>query len=251
MPHFKDVQRQLAAHLRDPENNPPPEGLADERLNVYRSLFFNNISSFISNGFPVLKKFYDKDAWQQLVRNFYACHQSHSPYFSEVSQEFVQFLADEYQPTPADPPFIAELAHYERAEIALSIADVSVDWESIERAADFIDKSPVPSPLAWRFKYHWEVHRISPDYRPSEPLEQAIYIILCRNRANKINFIRANEVTHRLLKNLEEHPDRTGGENISATIQELHLPQTDATVQGALQTLNKLFEQEVILGVRR
>ena len=34
-PAFKKHQYELTAHLRDPENNPAPEGVEDRRLDIY------------------------------------------------------------------------------------------------------------------------------------------------------------------------------------------------------------------------
>ena len=44
------LQSQLnsfAAHIRDPENQAGPAGVEDRRMDIYRQLFFNNISIFI------------------------------------------------------------------------------------------------------------------------------------------------------------------------------------------------------------
>ena len=250
-PDFKEIQLQLAAHFRDPENNPAPAGLERKRLNVYCSLFFNNIVGFISNGFPVLRKFYTKSKWEELIRKFYSQHKSHSPYFAEISKEFVHFLDEEYQPTDGDPPFIAELAHYEWAELALAVADADIDWHSIERSNDFLNRPPILSPLAWRFVYRWKVHQISPDYIPQKPSNKSICLILCRNKQDKIHFILINEVTYCLLEQIEKNTIATGQQHIQATIRQLGLPNTQAVMDGALKTLNELFAKEVILGVRK
>ena len=60
--------------------------------------------------------------WHALVRAFIDQHRCHTPYFLEISQEFVQFLMQDYRPLASDPPFLAELAHYEWVELALDIA---------------------------------------------------------------------------------------------------------------------------------
>ena len=35
-PSFKDLQYRFTAHIRDPQNNPAPEGIEDRRLAIYR-----------------------------------------------------------------------------------------------------------------------------------------------------------------------------------------------------------------------
>ncbi|MGA0002453.1 MAG: putative DNA-binding domain-containing protein, partial [Steroidobacteraceae bacterium] len=42
-----ELQRCLAAHLRDPEGSPPPPDIEDRRLAVYRDLFFNNLRDLL------------------------------------------------------------------------------------------------------------------------------------------------------------------------------------------------------------
>jgi uncharacterized protein len=53
------------------------------------------------------------------VRAFIDQHRCHTPYFLEISQEFVQFLMQDYRPLASDPVFLAEMAHYEWVELAL------------------------------------------------------------------------------------------------------------------------------------
>src|SRR3546814_9823218 len=38
-----DQQFRLSHHIRDPEHNPPPPGIEDRRLQIYRELFYNNL----------------------------------------------------------------------------------------------------------------------------------------------------------------------------------------------------------------
>ena len=44
---FKDIQNVFTQHMRDPDNNPAPEGIEDRRIGVYRELVYNNIQNFI------------------------------------------------------------------------------------------------------------------------------------------------------------------------------------------------------------
>ena len=77
-PLFQRVQFEFAGHIRNPLSNSAPEGIEDRRLAIYRNLFFNNIESFIANGFPILKSITDTDRWVSLVRDFVHRHQSQS-----------------------------------------------------------------------------------------------------------------------------------------------------------------------------
>ena len=116
------TQLSMARYLRDPGRQPPPPGVEMRRLKIYEDLVFNNIEGFISGGFPVLRSLYTDLDWKALVRAFMSQHRCHTPYFLEISQEFVRFLMEDCPARACDPPFMAEVAHYEWVELALDIA---------------------------------------------------------------------------------------------------------------------------------
>lgn len=102
MPEFQVVQAAFAAHLRDPAAQAAPPDIEDRRMAIYRRLFFNNIQSFLSNAFPVLRQLYADADWQVLVRGFYARHRCRRPQFYQLAEEFLDYLAEEYESGPAD-----------------------------------------------------------------------------------------------------------------------------------------------------
>ena len=60
------LQKDFAAHIRDPQSAVAPEGIEDRRMGIYRDLFFNNIRNFLSANFPVLKTLFDDKGWEEL-----------------------------------------------------------------------------------------------------------------------------------------------------------------------------------------
>ena len=70
---YQDIQYRFAAHIRDPQHVPAPEGIEDRRMAIYRDLFFNNLKSLLSSTFPVLKKLLADDKF-----NFFAFGESGS-----------------------------------------------------------------------------------------------------------------------------------------------------------------------------
>ena len=64
---FQKKQYEFAAHIRDPEHNPAPDGVEDRRMAIYRELFFNNLLKLISNTFPVLRKLHRPEHWRGTV----------------------------------------------------------------------------------------------------------------------------------------------------------------------------------------
>ena len=54
-------QLAFAARIRQPESQALLPGITAERMAVYEGLFFNNIESFLSSGFPVLRRLFDDE----------------------------------------------------------------------------------------------------------------------------------------------------------------------------------------------
>ncbi len=249
LPNFKKHQYAFTAHIRDPENNPLPAGVEDRRMAIYRELLFNNVNSFLENSFPVLRSLYRDESWLKLARNFFANHQSKTPYFLEIPQEFLDFLQSEYHPIHEDPPFLLELAHYEWVELALTVADEGTDTDNIDRNGDLLAGIPVVSPLAWLLVYQWPVHRISPDYRPNQPPENPSYLIVYRDNEDTVQFIEANPVTARLMQLMQENKDQPGRELLQQVADEIEHPDPEIVLQGGHQTLVRLYKKGIVSGV--
>jgi hypothetical protein len=251
MPEFMRKQHEFAGHLRDPEHNPAPPDVEGRRMAIYRRLFFRNIESFIAKGFPVLRKLYADTDWEKLVRGFFARHRSESPHFIDISREFVQYLQNEHEARPCDPPFLQELAHYEWVELALSVSTETADVSGLDPNADLLQGEPALSPLAWPLGYRWPVHMISPEYRPDTPPEQPTYLVVYRDRNDQIRFVSINAVTARLLELLQEQPELNGLQALQQIAQEMKHPNPEIVINGGKQTLEQLKSQGIILGVRR
>jgi hypothetical protein len=248
---FQDVQRGFAAHIRDPEGVTAPPDVEDRRMAIYRELMFNNISSLIATGFPVLRKLYDDESWRNLVRGFMIRHRSQTPLFPEVGREFIAYLQTHHEPTNEDPPFLLELAHYEWVELALAISEEQIDLIDIDPNGDLLDGVPVVSPLAWPLTYQWPVHAIGPDYRPEQLPEQPTHIVVYRDRHDEVGFLLVNPVSLRLIQLLDEEEVLTGRAAIDRIAEELNHPDPEVVLRGGLAALEELREQGVILGTRR
>jgi hypothetical protein len=160
---LRELQFRFAAHLRDPQRQPPPAQIDPRRLQVYRELYFNNIQSLLAANFPVIASTLGEERWLPLVRAFCREHCAHTPLFPEIGQEFIHFL--DQQPVRADAPWLLELAHYEWIELALKISDAPLPAH--DPAGDLLAQAPVLSPWCRALAYTWPVHRIAPDYHYS------------------------------------------------------------------------------------
>ena len=246
---FQAIQRRLAAHLRDPAQ--PSPAAEQRRLDVYRNLFFNNIKGFLSDAFPVLRKLYGDDDWNELARLFYARHRCHSPYFAEISREFVAYLEDEHKARPCDPPFLLELAHYEWLELALARADDETDKATINPDGDLLSGVPAPSALAWQHAYEWPVHRIGPDFIPQQPGAVPTWLVVFRDREDQVRFMELNRLSALLLERITEQSGATGEQLIRQTARELALEDTDGALQSGRRVLGAMRDKDILLGVRR
>ena len=244
LPMFQQTQYAFAAHLRDPDANPAPPDVEDRRMKIYRELVYNNIESFIATGFPVLRQLTADQQWYALVRDFVSRHCSHSPYFLEISQEFLKYLQEE-RPLVTDLPFMLELAHYEWVELALDVAEGYLP-ELPPVPVDVMAESLQVSPLAWRLSYEYPVHLIGQEYQPAEPPEQPTFLVVYRNREQSVKFLESNAVTIRLLQLLET-PHCTGLDALQTVAGELEHDNPEVIIAHGAELLEWLYQLDIIV----
>ena len=246
--NFQQTQYEFAGHIRNPEQEPRPSDIEERRMAIYRDLFFNNISNFLSGTFPVIKKILSADRWDELIREFMIKHHAHTPLFLEMPQEFIEFLQTTYKPKADDYGFLVELAHYEWVELAVSVDTAEINMDEIDPQGDLIAGVPVLSPLAWPLSYSYPVHQIRPDNLPSHAPEQGTYLVVYRDQEDKVGFLEINIVTARLLEMLKENPDQSGQSLMTHIAQEMNHPQPEVVVDGGAKTLAQLRRHDIILG---
>ena len=251
LPEFQKKQYAFAAHIRDPDHAPAPEGIEDRRMAVYRNLFFNNLRNLLGGMFPVIRKIVSDDKWSQLIRLFMQRHRADTPYFLQLPREFLDFMQHEYELQDDDFPFLLELAHYEYAEIALSISEEVSDVEGVDPDADLLANVPVKSALTRVFAYSYPVHRIAPEFLPREPAEQPVFIALYRGSDDKVRFLELNPVTAGLLEAIEHNESlQTGEQLLRSLAQQIDYPDADALVKHGVDILEQMREMEILIGAR-
>ena len=245
-------QDAFAAHIRDPERVPPPPGIEERRLKIYRELFFNNVESMLAGNFPVLRKLYGDDGWQALIRAFYRDHDCQTPLFTELAREFLRYL-DARADTDTgndDPPWLRELAHYEWIELALQISEARSNDIAHEPHGDLLEGRPLVSPLAWPLAYAWPVHRIGPDYRPEMPPEAPTLLMLRREADGTVSFHALTPLSFRLLQRLDAEPALIGREQLLALAAEAGAADLDAFLRDGAAMLAQMRAEGTILGTR-
>ncbi len=255
LPGFRETQIEFSAHIRNPDSNPRPVDVEPRRMQIYLDLFYNNIEGFLANGFPIAKQVLGHDAWHELAREFVHLHPSESPYFLEVSQEFLTFLSTRDAGRVAD--FLLELCHYEWVELALSVSDIAMPDEEIDPSGDLLSQRIVVSPLIWPLAYRYPVHEIGPQYQPADPPEQPTHLVVYRRDDDKVKFLLGNAVTLRLIEILggvplgtqcDESGRITGEEALTRICSELSDVESSVVYEKGVATLTQLRKAQILLG---
>lgn len=251
LPKFQQLQYAFAAHIRNPDKNDRPSDIEDRRMAIYRDLFFNNVEGFLAGNFPVFKQLCSEDYWLEMARDFFDNHHCHTPYFLEIGQEFLAYIANERVADERDPVFMQELLHYEWVELALDASEVTLTVDSIDPNGDLLEGHPVQSPLAWLLSYQFPVHCIRPDFQPEVAPETPTFLIAYRNRDDEVNFMEVNSVSGRLLYLLSEDATLSGEAALKQIAEEMGHPDTEQVIQGGLQTMEHLRAKGILLGIER
>ena len=247
---LREQQFRLAAHIRDPAGAPPPPGIEERRLAIYRDLFYSSLQGLLAGNFPVIRKLLGDRDWHALVRDFYREHRCATPLFPELPREFIQYVQARAESDRGDKPWLLELAHYEWVELALDLSEASETEVPHEPAGDLLHGVPVLSPLAWPLAYAWPVHRLSPRFQPDQPPEAATFLLVQRDVAFKVHFHELSPLSFRLLQRLSDQPHLSGREQLLALAAEATAPDPDAFVALGHDMLRQYLATRVILGTR-
>lgn len=243
LPEFQRFQFKFARHVRDPRGAARPAGVPARRMGLYNELLFNNIESSLDACFPVSRDTLGTRSWPRLVRAFFRDWRCLTPHYREIPREFVRYLA-EAAPAANLPPWLAELAHYEWAELAVDIMDTP-DAPSCETGGDLLEGRPVLAPALMNLAYAWPVHRIGPSHRPRKPVPA--HLLVFRRRDDSVGFMELNPVSSRLVTLLQED-GMTGRKAALRISDELSHPDSDIVTAGAAATLEALRQSGAIYG---
>lgn len=254
---FQRIQHDFAGHIKDPENTSKPADVDDRHMTVYRDLFFKNIMSFLDGAFPVLAEIIGTKRWQEIGRQFFIQHENKSPYFLEISQEFLKFLETEFVSKENDPEYMYELAHYEWLELFVAVepepearvkgkVEAQVDSASEQNVEHSV---LILSPVVEGFLYSYPVHQISAEQPEVE--EKPTALIVYRGRDEDVHFVETNPFTLQLLALLKEGVESevqqtTGGEVLQSLLAKMNMNDNQAAYQGGLDTLNQWLSLGII-----
>lgn len=241
---FKAKQQEFAAFIRNPDGYPAPADVKPERMRMYRELFFNNIEGFLASHFPVLKSLLEPERWLELAQDFFAKHRSRTPYFSEIPEEFLDYLQNERN-DPEDLPFMLELAHYEWVEMALAIAREETP-AAIDASANLLQLPLSLSPLAWPLAYRYPVHEIAKASPAAEAPEHPSFLVVYRTPDDAVKFLQVTPSTYRLLEIISDRQPITAEACLKQIAAELDAADIDQIVEQGLKTLRDLADKSII-----
>ena len=248
---FQAVQRAFCAYVRDPANNPMPENVDPERMQLYSRLFFNNILNMFRDFLPVTCSLYKREDLVRLARAYFSRHQSHTPYFHRMGREFLQYLSEEHEPTAADPPFLKELVDYEWAGLDVRIhnsgeAEPAAPFDSV---ADPLDHPMVLLPDRVLRVYTYPVHKISSEWQPEAAPETPTFLLIYR-APERTRYMELNAASARLVQLLEAEPDAPARAHLQTIAGEMPQVPSEKVLAGGFEALSSLFDRGVILGIR-
>jgi uncharacterized protein len=250
-PRLKAQQFGFAAHLRDPERAPAPEGLEERRLQIYRELFYNNIEGLLASNFPVIRKLLGDDRWHRLIRDFYREHRCHTPLFPELGKELLRYLQTREEAGRGDPPFLLELAHYEWIELALALDEQELAEVPHDPEGDLLAAVPVPSPLAWPLAYAWPVQQLRADFQPAQAPPLPTFLLVVRGRDDKVQFKAIDALGFQLMQALHDNAAGSSGRALlEALAARLGAPDVPAFVAAGAGLLEQLRRRDAVLGTR-
>lgn len=247
---FRAVQKSLTDWLRDPVSAPVPAGMERRRLDVYRELFFNNVSGFVENAYPVLQSLTAPAEWQRLVAGFFAQHRCHTPYFREIAREFLDHLERGGASWVEGKPWRRELAHFEWAEMAAEFTGDDALPAGVCAQGDLLDNRPVPAPALWVLVYRWPVHLFTAENPPgTEPPPQPCCLLVFRDADDGVRRLEVNALTARLVECLQQEAGLTGRALLARVAAEAGMAVDADFVAAGAATLEELRQAGVIRGV--
>jgi uncharacterized protein len=240
-----ELQRQFAAHIRDPDHQAVPDDVSPRRMRVYTELFYRNIEQLLAGGFPVIRRILPDDEWHALVRDFMVRHRCRTPLFTAVGQEFVAFLSS-HDSALAARPFLAELARHEQLEVEAALAPDIEPINVLDPAEELLDRPLGLAPSARVTEFRFPVHRIGPEFQPMTPPELPTWLLVYRDPGDRVRFMELNAFSYTLLDLLGRHPDETARAVLAALAAAMGNVGVEEVIVSGSEFLQQLMARGVL-----
>lgn len=189
---FQQVQQDFCQWLRDPAPalSTSVQGVAVDRMQVYRELLFNNVVSFIDMVFPVARSLLQPEEWEGLQQAFFSRARCQSPFYLDISKEFLDYLQQEPPGLLSAYPWLIELLHVEWMELHVEVAPFN--WPDSQHilqldALPDLDSDTMLAfsiPL-WVLAYRWPVYHWREGMTLANIQETPGFIMVWRDTADQ------------------------------------------------------------------
>jgi len=249
MPTFQKFQWEFAKRIRDPKHAPCPEAVPKDRMAVYEELLMNNLQGFLDACYPITREILGEERWQSIARQFFSGCRCSSPLFRDISGSFLEWMQNSAHLVDV-PIYLLEFLQYEWLEMVVSISSEELDTMDVNPVGDLLDEIPVVNPTGKIATYHYPVHRICPQFQPSQPDDQLYCYFLYRDATDKVQFMFLNPLSARMLEILTDTPT-TGRQALEKIGAELNHAQPEILLAHGLTFLMQALQCGVLLGTRR
>lgn len=249
-PHtLRQFQQTFGEYLRS-QRQTAKDSVAQRVGKIYQELIFNNICGFLNQCFPICRAILGEVDFNKLSLYFFQRYPTHSPYFSEIPMQFVDFLAkladDEYDKSEwldeltlsyqeimqLIPEYLPEMAHYEWLELYV---------ETLPNQENALILQSNPSYLlnttAQNAYYSYPVQQINAN--TGKQLEAKPTCLVVLRDDEKVKFVEINPLTHLFLDFLQN--SQTVYDNQTSLIHDFAKSIDYADVAGLIDFTDDLF----------
>ncbi|WP_119343743.1 HvfC family RiPP maturation protein [Facilibium subflavum] len=202
MPSSKTLlqaQHKFTQNIRKQCIKHPIQGVTEERMQLYQKLVYNNIEGVIRRTFPITISILSQPQWHDLIKSFLAKYPAKSPFFCELSKQFVEYITG-VENSMLAYPFLQELIHYEWLELAV---EISQNVQQKTASLTLNDRLTL-APSAKLGVYQYPVHQISPDFLPEKPGDQPVFLLVYQDASFAVQFIQLNLISAYLAEILQQ-----------------------------------------------
>lgn len=205
-PGFLATQQAFTAWVRHPADMPCPTDVSSTRMQVYRDLLFNNVTSFIEVTFPVARALLPSALWQRLTEGFFADHACQSPLFKDISLHFREFVDGLDWSELQVFPWLQELLHVEWMELAADTADIdnpAADGAALHPGLP-ADSLPLRLGLpVWPLAYRWPVATWTTDSDPAQAVPGAYAVLFWRDADDQVRILPVEPLSAWLVEQMQ------------------------------------------------
>jgi len=239
---LKKFQRDFTQHIRNPKLNKKPKDVPSKAMKVYNELLFNTIEDVLAGCFPLCKEILGKKKWTALVRDFFTTHICARPFYRQVPEEFLEYLAKERN-CSTDPEYLPYLAHYEWMELDLWVSPEVP--EKIHSKKNLLKGKIVFCKPCKLVSYPFEVHKIKKGFKTPK-VSGNFYYLFYRDSKNEVDWMLLSPAQAKLIYLLlDKH---LGVEKALKQISRELQSSYELILKSGLESLKQFQKKGIILG---